>query len=87
MCFRFPLHSSHLLIPPVNNTYLHRVVVDGNPDTLENAKVSLQVAPRNVVVGVGVVRGAMEEDARASVVLHHVVVNEGAACKSLHEVT
>ena len=43
---------------------------------LYNAEVSLQVTPARVAVSFRVVRGAVEEDAGASIVFHQVVENK-----------
>lgn len=56
-------------------TYLHDIIVDLDARALYDAEVSLQVTPAGVVVSFGVVRGAVEENAGASVVLHEVVVH------------
>lgn len=60
-------------------THLHDVVVDLYAGALDDAEVSLKVAPADVVVRLSVVGGPVEEDARTSVVLHHVVVDHRTA--------
>ena len=54
-------------------TYLHNVVVDFRSHAFHDAKVSLEIPPAGVAVRDGVVRGPVEEDANAGVVLHQVV--------------
>lgn len=68
-------------VPPGHthtHTHLHDVVVNLHARGLHDAEVSLQVAPARVVVRHGVVRGAVEEDAGASIVLDEVVIHQGA---------
>ena len=54
-------------------TYLHNVVVDFHARAFHDTKVSLQVAPANVAVRLGVVGGPVEEDPSPGVVLYQVV--------------
>ena len=59
-------------------THLHDVVVDSDSCTFEDAEVSLRISSCCIVIGIGVVRRAVEEDAGATVVFDYVVVDKGS---------
>lgn len=66
---------------PALTAHLHDIVVHFNTSALHDAKVPLKVALASVVVRNGAVRGAVEENTSAGVVLDHVVVHLRTACR------